>query len=344
MDGEATDLAVRLASVRAGVLVTLLVCAGAAVDVVLWADPDRRVALAGILGLAALGACGTALLPWEKIVRSEHREAAFISWSLSTVILITAFGLAENRPNSALSLMFFVPIVFVSMTYPLRSLIVVSATAIGAYFAVAMSVGSSPDFLFMFVAVLFFTALMGGWQARNHDRVREELARVSRTDPLTGCLNRRGFEKRAEAAVAAAVAAGEQLTVILVDLDGFKQVNDTEGHAAGDTVLRDVAAQLAEAGGPDAVIGRLGGDEFAVLMRGVGPDDALAAADGIESAVASVNRASVGVAVLETPTAALDALIGSADRRLYETKLRRRAGSRTLDDIELSPGMPGFVS
>ena len=60
----------------------------------------------------------------------------------------------------------------------------------------------------MFAAVLGCTALMGAWQARNHDRVREELARMSRTDPLTGCLNRRGFEERAAEAIRVAAAAG----------------------------------------------------------------------------------------------------------------------------------------
>ena len=90
----------------------------------------------------------------------------------------------------------------------------------------------------MFAAVLFSTALMGVWQARNHERVREELARMSRTDPLTGCLNRRGFEERARRAVESAAQAGGSLAVVLVDLDAFKQVNDTSGHAAGDARAR----------------------------------------------------------------------------------------------------------
>jgi diguanylate cyclase (GGDEF)-like protein len=335
---DGTDLGVRLASVPAGVRVTLIVCAAAGVDVFFYAAPDRRVALAAILVAAVLGAIGMGLLPWERILRSRWREPAFLGWSLSNVITIGAFNLIDHSPNSALSLMFFIPIVFVSTTYPLRSVIIVSAASIAAYFGVALASGSTLDFVIMFAAVLGSTALMGAWQAHNHDRVRAALARVSRTDPLTGCLNRRGFEERAEAAVRAASASGSPLAVILVDLDGFKQVNDTGGHAAGDAVLKGVADRLATVARAGDEIGRLGGDEFAVLLCGTDEPSARAAARRLEDALADVSRASIGVAVMPQHGTELDTLIGWADRRLYETKLRRRAAGhrRTSDPIELT--------
>jgi diguanylate cyclase (GGDEF)-like protein len=322
---DGTDFGVRLASIPAGVLVTFIVCGAAAFDVAFYAEPGRRVALAAVLVVAALGAAGAGLLPWKRIVRSKWRETAFLAWSLSNVATITVFGLINDSPNSALSLLFFVPIVFVSTSYPLRSVVIVSLTSIAAYLAVAVHAGSTPDFVLMFAAVLGSTALMGGWQARNHDTVREELARMSRTDPLTGCLNRRGFEDAANEAVRTAVAHGGSLAVVLVDLDGFKQVNDTGGHAAGDAVLRETAARLAAAARPGDLVGRLGGDEFAVLLHRVEEDDASAATDRLEAILDDVTRASVGLAVLPKHGTELDALIGWADRRLYDTKLRRRA-------------------
>jgi diguanylate cyclase (GGDEF)-like protein len=340
---EGNDLGVRLASVRAGVCVTLIVCAAAGFDVAFYAVPSRRLALAVILVVAVLGALGMGLLPWERVVRSRWRETAFLAWSLSNVATITVFGFVNNTPNSALSLLFFVPIVFVSTTYPLRSVLIVSITSIGAYFAVAFHAGSTPDWVLMFAAVLGSTALMGAWQARNHDVVREELARMSRTDPLTGCLNRRGFEEQAREAIRAAAAAEEgRLAVVLVDLDGFKQVNDTGGHAAGDEVLRRTAERLASAARPGDLIGRLGGDEFAVLLQRVDEDDAASAAVRLEAGLKDVTRASVGVAAMPRHGTALEALIGWADRRLYETKLRRRAAgvrsaAETLAELELSP-------
>jgi diguanylate cyclase (GGDEF)-like protein len=345
---DGTDLNVRLASVPAGVRVTFIVCAAAAIDVAFYAEPSRRVALASVLALAVLGAAGMGLLPWERIVRSRYREPAFLAWSLSNVATIAAFGLIDHTPNSAMSLMFFIPVVFVSTTYPLRSVITVSVATSFAYFAVALAVGSTPDYVVMFAGVLLCTALMGAWQARNHDRVREELARMSRTDPLTGCLNRRGFEERATEAIRIARDAGEPVAVILVDLDGFKQVNDTAGHAAGDAVLRTVADRLAGAAGTDGLIGRLGGDEFAVLLRGVGDSVAETAAENIESALASVNRASIGAATLPQHGTELDALIGWADRGLYETKLlRRRSGTSMtaeLSTLELSPESRRYIA
>jgi diguanylate cyclase (GGDEF)-like protein len=332
---DGTDLNVRLASVPAGVRVTLIVCAAAAFDVHFYAVASRRFVLSLVLVVAVLGALGMGLLPWERVVRSRWREPAFLAWSLSNVATITVFGFINNAPNSALSLLFFVPVVFVSTTYPRRSVVVVGVASICCYFGVAAHAGSSTDFVVMFAAVLGCTALMGAWQARNHDVVRAELARASRTDPLTGCLNRRGFEEHADDAIRTAASAGDTLAVILVDLDGFKQVNDSGGHAAGDQVLRDVTERLADAAGPDGLTGRLGGDDFAVLLHRVDESQGVAEGERIEAALADVTRASVGVAVMPRHGNALDPLLGWADRRLYETKLSRRSAATMMPEFGL---------
>jgi diguanylate cyclase (GGDEF)-like protein len=321
---DGSDLGVRLASIPAGVLVTLIVCAAAGFDVAFYAEPSRRLVLAVILVVAVVAAVGMMFVPWDRIVRSKWREPAFLAWSLSNVLTITVFGLFNDSPNSALSLLFFVPIVFVSTSYPLQSVVIVSAASIFGFLGVAVHAGSTTDFVLMFAAVLGSTALMGAWQARNQQRVREELARMSRTDWLTGCLNRRGFEEGANKAVESAAAGGGSLAVVLVDLDGFKQVNDTAGHAAGDMVLRRTADRLTATARPGDLIGRLGGDEFAILLHRVSAEDAALAAERFESALADIIRASVGVAVLPQHGTVLDALIAWADRRLYETKVRRR--------------------
>jgi diguanylate cyclase (GGDEF)-like protein len=132
--------------------------------------------------------------------------------------------------------------------------------------------------------------------------------------------------------------------VVLVDLDGFKQVNDTSGHAAGDQVLCDVAERLAGVARRGDVIGRLGGDEFAVLLHGVEEDGAATAGARLEAALADVTRASTGVALSPHHGTALDTLIGRADRRLYETKLRRRAAASLAEfELAVQPG-PGVIS
>jgi diguanylate cyclase (GGDEF)-like protein len=187
--------------------------------------------------------------------------------------------------------------------------------------AVVLAAGD-PGWMSVAAALLACAAFL--WQARNHRAERATLARVSRIDPLTGCLNRRGFEERAEDAIRAAMARNRPVGVIALDLDGFKQVNDSGGHAAGDQVLREVGARLARAAGRGALIGRLGGDEFALLLDGADEDAATAAAERLDAALTDVTRASIGVAAMPRHGTALDALLAWADARLYETKLRRR--------------------
>jgi diguanylate cyclase (GGDEF)-like protein len=110
----------------------------------------------------------------------------------------------------------------------------------------------------------------------------EEKARVRKvadTDPLTGLANRRAFLAALEAA--AAETAGAEIAVALIDLDGFKPINDTFGHATGDAVLIEVSARLRKSAGPRAFVARMGGDEFAVLLRCRGKASAVQAGERI---------------------------------------------------------------
>src|SRR4051812_26018840 len=107
------DLGVRLASIPAGVRVTLLVSAAAAFDVQVYGAAARRPALFAILGGGAAGALAIGRLPWERIVRGRWREPAFLAWSLASVAIIALLGFIDDTPHSALPLLFFVPVVFV---------------------------------------------------------------------------------------------------------------------------------------------------------------------------------------------------------------------------------------
>jgi len=94
----------------------------------------------------------------------------------------------------------------------------------------------------------------------------DQLEKLAVTDELTGLLNRRGFESQLSRAIELSRRHGEPGLLIYVDLDGFKMVNDTYGHAAGDAVLKQVARLLTENVRSTDFVGRLGGDEFAVLL------------------------------------------------------------------------------
>jgi diguanylate cyclase (GGDEF)-like protein len=104
--------------------------------------------------------------------------------------------------------------------------------------------------------------------------VLERLARRADTDSLSGLLNREAFERQRDALLLLRAAGGTPLSLVLCDLDHFKQVNDTYGHAAGDRVIEAFARLLAESTNEGQAAGRIGGEEFAVLL----PDANLAAA------------------------------------------------------------------
>jgi diguanylate cyclase (GGDEF)-like protein len=103
-----------------------------------------------------------------------------------------------------------------------------------------------------------------------YNGVRSQLASMVLTDPLTGCLNRRGLDQALTREVGRATRAGSEFALLAVDLDHFKQINDTYGHLAGDIVLRAAGSLLVKAGRAGDVVARVGGEEFAILLADTG--------------------------------------------------------------------------
>ena len=107
-----------------------------------------------------------------------------------------------------------------------------------------------------------------------YNAVRAQLASMVLTDPLTGCLNRRGFDQALAREIARAARADSELALLAIDLDHFKHVNDTFGHLAGDDVLRAIGALLLKSGRAGDVVARVGGEEFAILLADTGASGA----------------------------------------------------------------------
>jgi diguanylate cyclase (GGDEF)-like protein len=160
-----------------------------------------------------------------------------------------------------------------------------------------------------------------------------ELEAHAEIDPLTDVLNRRGFERELKRSLAHVKRYGTSAALVYLELDGFKAVNDAHGHAAGDAVLRAVAAVLARHVRASDVVARLGGDEFAVLLWHLTEADADAKAAQLEAAITRTTAthagatlavgASAGAALLlplDRPADALD----RADRAMYARKGTRR--------------------
>jgi diguanylate cyclase (GGDEF)-like protein/PAS domain S-box-containing protein len=159
--------------------------------------------------------------------------------------------------------------------------------------------------------------------------LEQELRHQAFHDHLSGLANRALFNDRAEHALLRARRTGTEIAVMMIDLDGFKDVNDGLGHHAGDALLRTTADQLLGVARASDTVARLGGDEFAVLMEDLdGPVDALAAAERMRASLRDATTfenaefavtASIGVAISD-PTSCVSDLLRDADIAMYSVK------------------------
>lgn len=160
-------------------------------------------------------------------------------------------------------------------------------------------------------------------------RERETLRTVALSDPLTGIANRRLLLDRADYEIARHTRARQKFALVMLDLDGFKGLNDRFGHAAGDELLCDVAAGLTHAMRAQDTVARLGGDEFCVLAPETDQPHTLPLARRIAETVAGASagieslHASVGIAVFPDDGLDTSTLLRAADERLLRAKRGR---------------------
>ena len=156
-------------------------------------------------------------------------------------------------------------------------------------------------------------------------RVLESAAQIALTDPLTGLANRRAWEEELRREVARARRSSHRLALVMVDLDHFKQLNDTRGHQAGDSMLAEAAASWRTAVRTTDFLARYGGDEFAMLLPDCPSEYGEAVIERIRTAIPPGCSASAGIAYWNGAESA-EALLARADAALYEAK---RAGRDT---------------
>jgi diguanylate cyclase (GGDEF)-like protein len=162
----------------------------------------------------------------------------------------------------------------------------------------------------------------------------KELEASADTDPLTNVFNRRGFDRELKRSLAYVQRYWTRAALIYVDLDGFKGVNDTHGHAAGDAVLRAVAAKLVGSVRASDTVARLGGDEFGLILWNLSEADAAAKTWALEAAITEATvawdgttlavGASIGFAMLG-PADELAEVLARADHAMYARKAARKS-------------------
>ena len=325
---DSSRLRLRVQVIGAGVWVTYLLCLALAGWLVVTWDRPYREAIAALIAAGVLGAFVVSRLPAERIVRGRYREAFFVTWSVLDVAIICLIAYLDGGLTSPAALMLFLTLVFAATSYPLGSMVVVVVASVTGVATIGLLGGATvrefeadPAYVWVFLVSMALCGVICMWQSRLGERHREDLAELSRTDPLTGCLNRRGFTERLDAELAprpgrAHPARPQRL-----------QVRERpDGHAAGDELLRWVGSTLKALLRSSDATGRLGGDEFALLLPGLEADEAHAVADRTVAALAERIGVAVGVACHPADGVTGDELHRHADAELYRRKASTRAG------------------
>jgi diguanylate cyclase (GGDEF)-like protein len=284
-------------------------------------------------------------LPLAEMMRDRRGPLFFYVWSVAVTLVVSVAARVDGGSASPLYTLLFITLGFMAAAYPPYGVAVIGFLMTLSFVLVV----SMPDLTFpaLFVAVVMviYTSLcvmvsINSWAAYDRQMLLMRAQKLlAATDELTGSPNRRAFLDRLVPAIADA-AAGRGAAVCLVDLDGFKEVNDRDGHLAGDGVLKDVAVALAAAVRETDTVARLGGDEFAVLARTAPDLSGEALAERLCAVVAGVGAdrgvtASVGVATLAAGDD-VEAVLHRADEAMYRAKT---SGGNRVDASFSAPGV-----
>jgi diguanylate cyclase (GGDEF)-like protein len=296
-------------------------------------DGPHRAAMAVLVTVAMAAALLFDRARWY-VARSPHRMRLLYGWSGLTMSLVTLASWLDGGVNSPLCLLLFIALNYVALAYPPRALVVLAFVAMAVYLLLAV-IGSDTDTwprLLMSTMMIGLSGYLGALAARNHWSQAEaqaalstSLAQLATLDHLTGCLNRRAFDSRLAAEVDHAHRLGRGLSVLIVDVDHFKQVNDGHGHLVGDQVLSRVSAALRDTCRAGDIVGRIGGDEFAVILPDTRGEVAAAQGERLRLAAHDLHlpvpvTLSIGAAQLTRAVDTSQRLLQAADLALYEVK------------------------
>ena len=319
-----------LRHVRIGVLVSEVASWSVVGYVLLTESPGRdSVGILVLLGLVVVGCPCLFLLPLGAMMRDWRGPTLFYVWSLAETAVVVVVTRLDGGSSSPLDALLFLALTYAAVAYSPHGVVAMGSVMTTSYLLVVELPGVTTSGLFFMVIMGSFTLICAMASANSwaiHDR-QMQLIRIhetlASTDPLTGIPNRRAFLDRLATAIQAA-STGRTTVVCLVDLDGFKGVNDREGHAAGDAVLKAVTGALSGVVREIDTVARLGGDEFAVLAQVTPSFPGELLAERLRDAVASVGRTcgvtgSVGAADVR-PGDDIEELLHRADSAMYRSK------------------------
>ena len=319
--------------------------------------PVRRVAIA-LLGVALVAAspwiglwtlaplvfaAGLFAIADKRLERSERPEyLMFAAWAGSEVTIAAAVALSGGPMQATLSWI-AIPVVTLSSRFSLRGVLVGVAISISLVLAVAFAtdasaVIASPPLVMAPVALILAAAVLSTALMRSDVEHRSEAV----VDQLTGMLNRKALENRVAELTQQAEVTGQPVGVILGDVDHFKRINDSLGHASGDAVLTDLAYVLRKQLRAYDLAYRIGGEEFLILVPGGDVRECAQLAELLRRTAAACNfgdgsrlTMSFGISTSQAGEPFhYERVFAAADRALYEAKSlgRNRVSSAELEE------------
>lgn len=273
-------------------------------------------------GIAAI-VLGVAALAWLAVRPDKPGPATAVA--IVATPMVMAFHVAIVAEFVCLIAPMFLAMYLRGFYSPRRGAVLVGALTVAC--VVALALAPMPKLYIDYL--IFVIALVGA--AESFGLLTRTLVAAACTDPLTGLLNRAGWEIATADLLARARSTATTVTVVALDIDNFKQINDTDGHVAGDRHLISRADFWREVAPANAVLARLGGDEFAVCIADRAGRKPTAAEQFVAAARLHTPGTSIGTASAGGKNADIATLHAAADAELYIAKQKRIAEARETD-------------
>ena len=289
------------------------------------------------------GVLNMALAP--RLAAGRWRAVFSAAWTVFSAFVVAGVGAADGAVDSPLLYMLFLPVAYAALSFTPWVAGVCGFSALAATVVVVVTdtdIQTAHPGAFVLLGVLAGASVLSVAAAQNRTSrehyeqvLGERIAQLASTDGLTGCAVHRVFHERLESEIARSVRNGHPLSLVMIDVDEFKGVNDTYGHLVGDHVLAGVGTVLRTHARSFDLVGRLGGDEFGVLLPDTEPEAAGVFAARIREATTAALEVpvtlSIGVSGFDPATPTAEHMLDEADFALYQIKRSGRCLLYTSD-------------
>jgi diguanylate cyclase (GGDEF)-like protein len=312
--------------------------------------PDISYLTLGVALTIAVCMAVTGVVSWRR--PTVLPRGFWFAAPIVATAVVAGLNFATEDASTGAQLFYLWPILyaanFLSRRILFLNLVLVFAGDAATVFAVLGPQRGAADWVAMVLAMSMAATVVQSLRVRA-DRLRDVLEQQAHADHLTGLANRRFFDEALLRAGDWAERTDGSLALLTIDLDHFKTINDTYGHAEGDRVLQAVADAMRRVAGESGVAARLGGDEFVMLLR-MGRRAALGVADALRSAIADRHDlpggppgVSIGLAVLPGDVRTVADLVAASDTALYEAKTSGRGRVSVAGDRHNVDRIPSYV-